>query len=157
MRKCRKGRERHYPVPHEPFNMWLCVNAQKGQKPIEVEVIQKNPCKTKIRALTETPLAGRGRTIQAGETAMVPNWQLHKVPVEFAPAKRAAPEYGHWRITVLTFTQGRQKRYYRARAQSTAREQANKVLDVRHILQMEACSQEEYEQHHQFRNQAAAR
>lgn len=156
MKRRRLGRERHYAVPHEPFKRWLCVNPQKGQKPIEVLVIQKNPIQSTIEAITETPLSGFRKTLAPGERSKVPNWQLHDTPVEYEKPKKELPPYAHWKVTVLT-AGGRRERYYRTRAQSAAREQAKKVQDVIHIVGMMPCTAEEYEQNHTFRNQGVTR
>lgn len=127
---------------------FLCVNAHKGQAPQRVAVIQNCEKRVRIRALKPTRLGGQGKLLQPGETALVPKWSVHNhaPKPEGLSTKRPKPtapmKFFLFHIETVA---GPRVRYYKAKAEHTARGQADKVQDVVRVGKSHPITEAQYE------------
>ena len=64
----------------EPRIGYLQFNSFAGRTQVRVEVVGETRTKVRIRAITRTRLAGRRRSLNPGETALVPKHAVWNKP-----------------------------------------------------------------------------
>jgi len=136
--------------------MWLCVNTQSGQQPIEVEVLAVYKARTRIRAIVRTVLGGRGTILEPGDEAIIASWTLRdEKPEKPLPVgKNNKNPFRFYAVQVRTHRRP-VIRYYRARQPSLAREQAGKIDDVLSVLMVIEITEEQFLQGRETSGQAA--
>lgn len=60
----------------------LCVDSWAGRSETVVEVLEETRDRYRIRAIEATRLAGRWRTLQPGETVLVPKYAITNIEVD---------------------------------------------------------------------------
>jgi hypothetical protein len=125
--------------------MWLCVNTQSGQQPVEVEVLDIFKARTRIRAITTTILGGRGTILEPGEEAIIASWTLRdeKPDKPLPVGKNNKNPQRYYAVLVKTHRKP-VMRYYRARQPSLAREQAGKIVDVLDVVSVMEITEEQF-------------
>jgi hypothetical protein len=141
----------------KPRTMWLCVNTQSGQQPIEVELLVMHKARARIRAITPTQLGGTARLLQPGDEALIAAWTLRDTkPDKLLPVgKNNRNPYRYYAVVVKTRRVAQLVRYYRARQPSLAREQAGKIDDVLSIVSVMEITEEQFTRGREMTGQPA--